>query len=125
MKILLVDDEHGFLKAMGDMLHETGHDVLLAENGKQARERLEHQRVDVIISDVFMPGLDGMRFHDYVREFSLCPDVPFIFMSGYDDDGMRQLAVDPAHDFFLSKASPIDRLFDLLESFRPTTEYSR
>jgi CheY-like chemotaxis protein len=125
MKILLVDDEHGFLKAMGDLLRELGHDVLIAEDGKQAREHLEEQRVEVIISDVFMPALDGMRFHEYVREFSQCPDVPFIYMSGYDDDGTRQLVVDPVHDYFLSKASPVDRLIDLLESLRPSVAYSR
>jgi CheY-like chemotaxis protein len=125
MKILLVDDEGGFLKAMGDMLREIGHDVLIAENGKQAREHLDEQRVDAIISDVFMPTLDGMRFHDYVRQFSGCPDVPFVYMSGCDDEGTRQLVTDPALDFFLSKTTPIDRLLELLDSFRPSQEYSR
>jgi CheY-like chemotaxis protein len=125
MKILLVDDEGGFLKAMGDMLREIGHDVLMAENGKQAREHLDHQCVDAIISDVFMPTLDGMRFHDYVRQFSTCPDVPFVYMSGCDDEGTRQLVTDPSLDFFLSKTTPIDRLLDLLDSFRPSQEYSR
>jgi CheY-like chemotaxis protein len=125
MKILLVDDEGGFLKTMGEMLRGIGHDVLMAENGKQALELLDQQCVDAIISDVFMPTLDGMRFHDYVRQFSSCPHVPFVYMSGYDDEGTRQLVTDPSLDFFLSKTTPADRLLALLDSFRPTQKYSR
>ena len=38
---------------------------------------LEFDKVDLIISDVFMPTLDGVRFHDYVREFTDAQDDPF------------------------------------------------
>jgi CheY-like chemotaxis protein len=122
MKILLVDDERGFLDVMGDILRENGHDVILTENGKQARESLEFEQFDVIISDVFMPTLDGLRFHDYVREFTAVQDIPFIFMSGYDDEHTRRLVVDPSIDFFLSKTAPIENLLDLVETLRTTKE---
>jgi CheY-like chemotaxis protein len=118
MKILLVDDERGFLTVMGEVLRENGHDVILAENGKQAREALEFEHVDVIISDVFMPTLDGVRFHDYVREFTDAQDIPFIFMSGYDDEHTRNLVVDPSIDFFLSKTAPIEKVLSLIESLK-------
>jgi DNA-binding response OmpR family regulator len=118
MKILLVDDERGFLAIMGDILSENGHNVLLAENGKQAREALEFERVDLIISDVFMPTLDGVRFHDYVREFTDAQDIPFIFMSGFDDEHTRSLVVDPAIDYFLSKTTPVEKVLDLIESLK-------
>ena len=122
MKILLVDDERGFLDVMGDILRENGHEVILTENGKQARESLEFEQFDVIISDVFMPTLDGLRFHDYVREFTTVQDIPFIFMSGYDDEHTRRLVVDPSIDFFLSKTAPIENLLDLVETLRTTKE---
>ena len=119
MKILLVDDESGFLKAMGDVLRDSGYEVLVAENGKIAREHLEAENVDLIISDVFMPTLDGMRFHDYVREFSNARRTPFIYMSGYDDESTRALASDPAVDFFLSKTSPLEKILGLIKSLTP------
>ena len=122
MKILLVDDERGYLNVMGDVLRESGYEVLLAENGKQAREALEFDKADLIISDVFMPTLDGVRFHDYVREFTDDPDIPFIFMSGYDDESTRNLVVDPEHDFFFSKTTPIDKVLTLIDSLRGTIE---
>jgi DNA-binding response OmpR family regulator len=122
MKILLVDDEKGFLNVMGDTLRARGHDVLPAENGKQAREILENQRVDLIISDVFMPTLNGVRFHSYVRDFTDSSDVPFIFMSGYDDEQTSNLIVDPKLDFFFSKTTPVDQLMAFIGSLKQTRE---
>lgn len=118
MKILLVDDEKGYLNVMGDLLRDRGYEVVLAEDGKQAREHLELERVDVIISDVFMPTLDGARFHSYVRDFTDAHDVPFIFVSGYDDDHTRSLVTDAKLDFFFSKTTPVDDIVALVEKLK-------
>jgi DNA-binding response OmpR family regulator len=124
MKILVVDDEQGYLQVMGDVLEQSGYEVLLAENGKLAREFLEQEKVDLIISDVFMPTLDGVRFHSYVRDFTDASDVPFIFVSGYDDEQTRNLVVDPSVDFFFSKTTPIDKIIAFIENLK-TARQSR
>jgi CheY-like chemotaxis protein len=118
MKILLVDDEEGFLQAMGTVLRDQGYEVTMAADGKQAREALDGERFDVIMSDVFMPTLDGVRFHSYVREFTDARDVPFIFISGYDDQHTRGLAQDSPRDFFLSKTTPIEDVIALVEKVK-------
>jgi CheY-like chemotaxis protein len=118
MRILVVDDEKGFLDVMGDLLKDYGYEVLLAEDGKQAREFLEVEKVDLIISDVFMPTLDGVRFHSYVREFTEARDVPFIFISGYDDEQTRSVVVNSKIDFFLSKTAPVENILNLIESLK-------
>ena len=118
MKILLVDDERGFLQVMGDVLTSNGHEVFPAENGKQARECLEMERVDLIISDVFMPTLDGVRFHSYVREFTDSNDIPFIFISGYDDEHTRNLVIDPSVDFFFSKTTPMEKIISFISTLK-------
>lgn len=120
MRILLVDDEKGYLNVMGEILRESGHDTVLAEDGKQARELLEMEKVDLIISDVFMPTLDGIRFHSYVREFTDVPDIPFIFVSGYDDEHTRNLVVNSKIDFFFSKTAPVERITALIETLKRT-----
>jgi two-component system chemotaxis response regulator CheY len=122
MRILLVDDEKGFLNVMGDALRSRGHEVLTAEDGKLAREVLESQRVDLIISDVFMPTLNGVRFHSYVRDFTDSSDVPFIFMSGYEDEQTRNLVVDPALDFFFSKTTPVEKLMTFIGTLQRSRE---
>ncbi|MGA9117449.1 MAG: response regulator [Bacteroidota bacterium] len=118
MRILVVDDNEGYLQLMGDLLGGQGYEVLLAGDGKQARELLEGEKVDVIISDVFMPTLDGIRFHSYVREFLDTADVPFIFVSGYDDEYTRGLVQDAGRDFFFSKTTPIEQIIALIEELR-------
>jgi DNA-binding response OmpR family regulator len=121
MRILLVDDEEGFLKIMSTVLKEQGHEVVLADDGKKAREALEHEKIDLIISDVFMPTLDGVRFHSFVREFTDAKDVPFIFISGYDDEHTRGLASESSRDFFLSKTAPIEDVIALIEKIKKSS----
>ncbi len=122
MKILLVDDNVDFLNVLEELLKGHGYTPIVAQDGKQAREILEEQEVDVIISDVFMPTLDGLRFHSYVREFLGQKDIPFIFMSGYDDSFSREALEDSNVDFFLSKGSPIGDIVATLENIKASTE---
>ena len=118
MKILVVDDNKGFLNVMGELLRDYGYEVFLAEDGKQAREFLEDQAVDLIISDIFMPTLDGSRFHSYVREFTDGATIPFIFVSGYDDEHTRKLVLDSKIDFFVSKTAPVGNIISLIENVK-------
>jgi response regulator RpfG family c-di-GMP phosphodiesterase len=118
MRILVVDDNIGFLNVMGDLLRDYGYEVFLAEDGKQAREFLEDEKVDLIVSDVFMPTLDGSRFHSYVREFTDSSAIPFIFISGFDDEHTRKVVVDSKIDFFVSKTAPVETIVSLIEKIR-------
>ena len=115
MKILIVDDNRGFLDVMGDLLNVYGHQVLLAEDGGEAREILEKEHVDLILSDVYMPALDGNRFHSYVRESLGATDIPFIFYSGYSSQEIQHIVSDSKNDYFLSKSSPIEDIISLID----------
>lgn len=118
MKVLIVDDNEDFLKVMEQLLAGHGHTVLTASDGKAAREVLDDQAVDAVISDVFMPTLDGVRFHSYVREFLGFRDMPFIFMSGYDDSYTQQALEDSSVDFFISKTSPVTEIITTLDKLQ-------
>lgn len=122
MRILLVDDNEDFLRIMEELLQGQGYTTLVAHDGKQARELLEDEHVDVIISDVFMPTLDGVRFHSYVREFLGRTDLPFIFISGYDDPYTTTALQDESVDFFLSKTCSPRDITTLLERLKSTTQ---
>jgi two-component system chemotaxis response regulator CheY len=122
MRILVVDDNIGYLDVMAQLLRDYGYQVVGAEDGRQAREFLDINNVDLIISDVFMPTLNGVRFHDYVREFTRARDVPFIFISAYDHEHMRSLVVNSDIDFFFSKATPFETIVDLIEQLRVVNE---
>ena len=115
MRILLVDDDESFLNTMVEVLRGKGHDVITAQDGKQAREALEGEKIDLIISDVFMPTLDGVRFHSFVRAFTDARDIPFIFISGHDDKHLRDLAAESPNDYFLRKPAPIEDILALID----------
>ncbi len=115
MTILLVDDEENYLDLMSGALRRKGHTVVVARDGKQARESIDQDRPDLIISDVFMPTLDGARLHSYVRDFTDIPDVPFIFVSGHDDVTVRRLVVDERIDYFFTKSGPVESVLSLVD----------
>ena len=79
--ILLADDQPDMLLGLKTVLQKDGHRILAAERGDQALELLRANDVDLIISDVQMPGLGGMQVLDAARnEF---PDIPFIIITGF------------------------------------------
>ena len=115
MRILFIDDDEGFLSLMEGILRQKGYDIVTAKDGKQAREALGGEKIDLIISDVFMPTLDGIRFHSFVREFTDARDVPFIFISGHDNEHLRGLAAESPNDYFLRKPAPIEDILALID----------
>jgi EAL domain-containing protein (putative c-di-GMP-specific phosphodiesterase class I)/ActR/RegA family two-component response regulator len=78
--VLLVDDEPLILRAYSAMLASKQHEVITARSGVEALELLRRHPFDVIVSDIAMPGLDGIELLGKVREQDL--DVPVILMTG-------------------------------------------
>ncbi len=122
MRILIVDDDKGLLEIMSILLKSKGHDVVLAEDGKMAREVVEMEKVDLIISDIAMPTLDGNRFHSYVREVIGATDIPFIFYSAYVVEETQRIVNGSTVDFYLSKADPVKDIVELIEKIRASAE---
>ena len=82
--ILIVDDDAALRKALVFDFTRKGFQVLSAGNGKDAYELVKNQRVDLILTDVRMPGGDGVELLDRVK--SLCPELPIvIFITGFTD----------------------------------------
>jgi CheY-like chemotaxis protein len=77
MKVLIVEDEKMIRELLAAYFAITGHDVLTAENGKEAMRKIP--LVDLIISDVDMPKMNGLELIAWVREKR---DIPIILMSG-------------------------------------------
>jgi EAL domain-containing protein (putative c-di-GMP-specific phosphodiesterase class I)/ActR/RegA family two-component response regulator len=79
-RVLVVDDEPMLLEAIAQALRLAGHDVRTALNGHEAVVLLDAQKFDAIVSDVRMPGMDGIQFLRAVRERD--NDVPVVLMTG-------------------------------------------
>ncbi|MBP1655668.1 MAG: two-component response regulator [Bacteroidetes bacterium] len=107
MTILVVDDEPEYRLVLKNVLMTEGFQVILAENGEDAYKKLTENTVDLVISDIYMPVLDGIRFHRMVRANSQYAQLPFLFVSAYDDQHTLEAVKDARYEGFLRKARPV------------------
>ncbi len=91
VRILVVDDEPFIANTTKDMLSRAGFDVAVAGNGRQALEKLAEERIDLIISDLKMPEMDGPRFYELVTSLHPHLERRVIFSTG-DSGGKRARA---------------------------------
>ena len=61
-KLLIIDDERGIRNTLREILADEGHEVDVAENGKQGLEMAQAKAYDLIFSDIKMPEMDGLEF---------------------------------------------------------------
>lgn len=110
MTVLFVDDEPAYRLLVRELLMADGFDVLTAENGEEALRKLSVVQPDIIVSDVYMPIMDGAKLHRLVRENPLYEKLPFLFVSGYNDEYTMYSVRDPRYDGFLRKGRPSQEL---------------
>jgi len=105
-KILMVDDEVDFLTLLKLKLLNEGFDILTTDNGRDALLLLENEEPDLVVSDVVMPGMDGLEMLRTMRKIPAVSDIPLIFLSGKSDTGMKVEALHLGAEDFLVK--PVD-----------------
>ena len=103
--ILLVDDDQAITTVLGSLLKQEGLGVLTAGSGAEALALLEKQPVDVMVTDLRMPGLDGMAL--LRRSTQASPDVPVIVLSAHGTVALAVDAMKAGAADFLTK--PFDR----------------
>jgi response regulator RpfG family c-di-GMP phosphodiesterase len=82
-RILFVDDEPNILSSLRRLFRSQGYQVLTAESGKAGLAILETEAIDLIISDMRMPEMDGAQFLEHVR--ASWPDTIRLLLTGYSD----------------------------------------
>jgi CheY-like chemotaxis protein len=83
-QVLVVDDETTLLRAYSTLLRAAGHTVETAGDGAEARSLIQERSFDVILSDIDMPGMDGIALLEAVRELEL--DVPVVLITATPSD---------------------------------------
>ena len=98
--ILVCDDDKQIVDAIDIYLTGEGFQVIKAYDGYEALEIIEKDSVDLMIVDVMMPGLDGIRTTLKVRETS---SIPIIILSAKSEDTDKILGLNIGADDYLSK----------------------
>ena len=105
--ILVIDDEAPMRKYVGMNLKARGYHVLLAANGAEALELVARTRVDLLLLDIGLPGLDGLSVLSAVRREAA---VPVLMVSARAREGDKVRALDLGADDYLTKPFGVDEL---------------
>ncbi|HEX5126672.1 MAG TPA: HD domain-containing phosphohydrolase, partial [Rhodocyclaceae bacterium] len=110
--VLLVDDEANVLNALRRLLRPTGYTVLTASGGEEALQQMEGKAVDLLISDMRMPGMDGAQLLAQARQ--RWPDTQRILLTGYADVSSAISAINDGGIFrYISKPWSDDELLSV------------
>ncbi|MFZ3359397.1 MAG: response regulator [Xanthobacteraceae bacterium] len=111
-RILLIDDDRTIRTTVALLLKRAGHEIVAAEDGAGGLAKIDAGRFDLLIVDIFMPGMDGLETIQRVHRHQ--PGLPVIVMSGL----IFRSASAPPPDF-LKMATKLGAMKSLRKPFRP------
>lgn len=106
--ILLVDDEQALLDMGAEILIQQDYNIHCANSGKQALEILNHEAIDLIVTDVIMPEMDGYELAATIQK--KYPDKKILLASGFTDERHKDLIDDELQKNLISKPYNIQAL---------------
>src|ERR1043165_1473946 len=120
--VLVVDDEPIVLDVVARYLEHDGHRVVTAASGDEARVKIEHERPDLVLLDVMLPGeTDGLALCRWIRSTS---ELPVILVTARGDEADRIVGLELGADDYVTKPfSPRElatRVKTVLRRARPT-----
>lgn len=118
--ILVVDDEKSILQSLTGILSDEGFDVLTAESGAEALERIKEATPDLVLLDIWMPGIDGIETLQKMKEDY--PNLQVVMMSGHGSIETAVKATKVGAYDFVEKPLSLDKL---LLSINNALEYYR
>lgn len=114
IKILVVEDEERLNNSVCRFLRSNGYDPVPCPDADEALEVMSEQMIDMIISDVMMPGMDGFEFADAVRR--LDSRIPILFMTALDDISSKKKGFRIGIDDYMVKPIEFDELLMRVEA---------
>ena len=108
-KILIVEDDRELNKTVCSFLNHSGYEAIGCLNANDAYDALYENMIDLIISDIMMPGVDGFEFARNVRELN--QEIPILFMTARDDIASKQRGFCIGVDDYMVKPIDLDELF--------------
>jgi two-component system KDP operon response regulator KdpE len=107
MRILIVDDEPQITRVLRTSLQSNGHEVTVAQDGASALELFLKSKPELVITDLAMPGMDGIELTRAIRQLA---QVPIIVLSVRNQDVSKVAALDEGADDYITKPFSIQEL---------------
>ena len=105
-RILVVEDNLMNMELAVDLLSLQGYEVLQAHTGQEALDITNSQRLDLILMDVQLPGMDGLAVTKKIRENPKTRDIPIVALTAHAMKGFEQRIIQQGCTGYISK--PID-----------------
>ncbi len=113
ISLLFVEDEHEARKGVSEMISRRFTDFYVAENASKALEIFKTNKVDLLLSDIKMPGMDGLEMAKKMREIN--PQLRLIMMSAFADTDYLLKSIDLQVDNYIIKPVRKQKLFSAIK----------
>jgi len=101
--MLICDDDSITMRALDYQFKKDGFEIFKANNGREAKKILEENSdIDVLVTDIYMPLMNGMELITYVRK-TLQRDIPIVVVSAVSFEDTIHLAIELGADSYISK----------------------
>ena len=119
-KILVCDDDKEIVEAIDIYLSQEGYEVLKAYDGEEALKVLGKEKIDLLVIDVMMPKLDGIRATLKIREAN---NMPIIILSAKSEDADKILGLNVGADDYVTKPfNPLELVARVKSQLRRYTQ---
>ena len=108
MRILIAEDDVELRQLFYRVLTKSGYTAICVSNGQEALDVIDREYIDLIISDIMMPGVDGFEFAQTVRELNA--EIPILFITARNDLSAKQRGFRAGIDDYMVKPVDLDEL---------------
>jgi CheY-like chemotaxis protein len=113
-RILIVDDSDELTHVISEFLSMFGYSVYTAKDGIDALKFMESEPMDVVVSDIHMPRMDGYTLMTEIK--SRYPQTPIVLITGFSVSEAKKMAFDKGADAFVAKPFHLKDLKGVIES---------
>jgi CheY-like chemotaxis protein len=115
-RILLTDDNEDNINLFQDYLQATGYQVIVARNGREALERTQEEKPDLILMDIQMPEMDGLEATRHLRADATLAPIPIITVTALAMPGDRERCLAAGANDYLSKPIQLEKLLKTIQA---------
>lgn len=121
-RILICEDDEGITELAQIVLEAKGYDVLIQSDSSKVFQRIEVDKPDLLLLDLWMPGLSGEEITRHLKADAATKHIPIIIMSANKDTA--SIAKQAGAEAFLAKPFDIDALEKIVETYLKLTSAS-
>lgn len=115
MKILVVDDDKTTRKMVSMILKSRGYEVVTAENGMDGLQKLGLEQINLILTDMNMPYMDGIEFTKQVRANPETAHIPIVMLTTEADEEEKKRAYQAGVDDYLVKPATAEQIVESMK----------